>query len=925
MLRPQYIHSDHNARQQHPRQQARASSRRPRQPGPPRPSVEDEAFSLSHELRPGPPDAGGREACSRGSIDQEPIILDVNPPALKTPLQPARKRGVSHRDGISSESSTSSDESSGPRTPIDLGSGDDKRNRDRRYVFIPHDGAEIPLTYDEQMTPDHPKPSENNAKAEPQRGRKNVPKLDTDLPGVMASHDVPVQLERERSPYRSGPKAKETRISEEYLLSPELLSPKIRRPENPSHPIKQTRRASSIDPGRLVERSGNSSTTAARPPTIRHASAIPYAGEAMPSLMSSTNPGSKTPLRDAFPPTHRSSTMLDRDLPQSPRRSSPVPTLKRQGVPTDHHFRHENTPPTRALSISTGVAPAPAGSLPGSGAQQSLNAMLSSPLFDQRRASPRNSPRSSPVASRSSSPLSSPPRTPSAEAGNGKSSYNGSLRTSGSNSRPSSPLQPPHPAKATNHLDPQDDRFRTQRPAMRSRQTSPLPSAPSAHLQPDSAPRIDIRSPSPARHRRSSTYGGADQRSRSQHPIEQQIQATRDQHVETLKPGVVEPRRRSSSAVHTRPQLVVDSSRAQETMDSAQQRHLGLKSPTATRAASVGAPPATLPPCPRSRPVAGYNDWYSLRDDPTFKICPACRQAVSHAGYGRHLVPAFSKSPERPVQCSFSIPWIRMAYLLMVKKRRSDLSLLYDMADVAEDTPPCPGKKSMAGEWYRIYDVDSDRNVPGFYACPYCIRSLETIFPVLKGVFHKSRSRHSLEERTCSLRSDSSRFATYVDLLEDTANQANEFRRAPNTYRFVELAKKMEAIPPCSRDDMLRGRTWHVIPKLPEFTACSECYEDVVWPAVLQGLPLALQFTRTPQAVERPHVGVSCQMYSSKMRKVFSQACEEDDLDYLRKVALRRYRIERDLQHRIVEAQGLPRAEREGAMEDIIDEWQEWD
>ncbi|KAL8980535.1 MAG: hypothetical protein Q9177_005851 [Variospora cf. flavescens] len=247
------------------------------------------------------------------------------------------------------------------------------------------------------------------------------------------------------------------------------------------------------------------------------------------------------------------------------------------------------------------------------------------------------------------------------------------------------------------------------------------------------------------------------------------------------------------------------------------------------------------------------------------------------------------------------------------------------MADVAEETAPCPGKRPSARDWYRIHDIDSDRKVPGFYACPYCIQSLETIFPTLKGVFQQPRSRHSVEERACSLRSDSSRFATYVDLLEDTTNQAKEYRRAPNVYRFVELAKKMEAMPRCSRDDMLRGRTWHIIPKLPEFTACSECYEDVVWPAVLQGLPLATQFTRTPQAVEKPHVGVSCQMYSSRMKKVFLEACSDDDMGYLRRVALKRHRIERDLQKRIIEAQRLPRAQRETAMEDIVDEWQDWD
>ncbi|KAL8931140.1 MAG: hypothetical protein Q9208_000244 [Pyrenodesmia sp. 3 TL-2023] len=924
MQRPQDVYFDYNARQQHLRERARAPSRRPRKRWPPLPSAEDEMVSLAREFRPGPPDAGGEEARSRGSLDQQPLILDVDLPSTKNDSQIRKETGVKHRNRSASEDSISSDESSGPETPTDSGSGDERRNQDRRYVFIPQEGVEIPLTYDEPRTPIHAKPSESYSRAAPERGRRDVPKLDTDLPGANSTYDVPVQLERERSPYQSTPKTKETRFPGEYLLSHEMMSPKTRRPESPSrYHSKQPQRASSMNPGSVAELNDRRPTRAARPSTVRHASAMAFPGETTAALSSPTQFGSNTASRNAFPPVDKTSLRFDSDLPETPRRSSALQPEhdRQQELPSKQHPRKENIPSNRAPSTVTGRAPLATGPLPLSVAHHSLNAALSSPLFDRRQASPRNSPRSSPVASATSSPMSSPPRTPPAEAGNRKVNYIDSVRTSSLNSK----LHPSHASKPVDHLNAQGEGATGSRPAIRSRQTSPLPSAIHNSLEPDLNPRVDVRSPSPSRRRRSSTYGGNDQRSRSQHPSEHQTQEISEKKSQTLIPVGLEHRCRSSSAVGNRPRLTIDSSHAQETTDLSQPRHLSVKSPSATRAASVGAPPATLPPCPRSVPVGGHNDWYSLHDYPTFKICPSCREAVSRAGYGRHFVAAFSKSPERPVQCSFSIPWIRMAYLLMVKKRRSDANLLYDMADIAEDTAPCPGKRPSAREWYRILDVDSDRSVPGFYACPYCIRSLEAIFPVLKGVFYKSRSRRSLEEQACSLRSDSSRFATYVDLLEDTANQANEYRRAPNTYRFVELAKKLGAIPSCVRDDMLRGRAWHIIPRLPEFTACGECYEDIIWPAVLRGLPLASQFTKEPQVIAKPHVGISCQIYSSKMRNCFLEACSDDDFDYLRKVALKRHSMERDLQKRIVEAQRLPRDERETAMEDIVDEWQEWD
>ncbi|KAL8826913.1 MAG: hypothetical protein Q9170_007223 [Blastenia crenularia] len=923
MPRPQDAYFDYYARQQRLQERARAPSRRPRRRWPPFPSAEEEAISLAQEFEPGLPDFVGKEAQSRGTIDQQPIILDVDIP---TRPQSGKEREVKRPHTGSYADSTSSDESSGPETPSNSSSEDGDRNRDRRYVFIPQEGVEIPLTYDEPRTPIHPKRSESHAPAGSERGRRTIPKLDTDLSRAKSSQDTPLRIERERSPYSSVARTKQAQFSGDVLLSPEVTSPKIRQPSVPSHSSIPNRHGSSTAAGYPSDCSQRNPALPARPSMIRHASAMAYPGEAANRTDSPFNVEPSRTLHDSSAQIHRDSPKSGARTLGSSRdfRADDFPS----GIPPpESNFRHSNVRPPRALSVCTDRAPAASVASPSFVGQQSLNAMLSSPLLDRRRASPRNSPRASPQASPSSSPLSSPPRTPPAEASHRKSSYVESVRTSGSNSRPSSPLHLSQPIKAADQLSHAGGDLRDLRPAIRSRQTSPLPTVVTSHLEPNHGPRIDIRSPSrsPSRHRRSSTYSGEDQRSRSQAPAAPTAQAYPETKAPTLQHVRPEHRRRSSSAVNTRPPLTVDSSRAQAEAGVAKSRHLNITSPNMTRAASVGAPPATLPPCSRPLPVGGYNDWYSLYDYPSFKICPTCREAVSQAGYDRHMVATFSKSPERPHRCSFSIPWIRMAYLLLVKKRRSNVDLLHDMADVAEDTAPCPGKRPSVREWYRIQDVDSDHSIPGFHACPYCVRSLETIFPILKGTFRKSRSRHSVEERSCSLRTDSSRFATYVDLLEDTANHANEYRRAPNTYRFVELVKKTGDVPPCSRDDMLRGRSWHVIPKFPELTACGECYEDVVWPAILQGLPLAAQFSRTPQAVEKSHVGVSCQMYSEKMRKVFLEAARDDDFDYLRKVGRRRYEVERDLQRRIVEAQRLPRAEREEAMEDIVDEWQEWD
>ncbi|KAL8688550.1 MAG: hypothetical protein Q9218_005568, partial [Villophora microphyllina] len=888
--------------------------------------AEEEAIALAHEFRPGPPDVGGREARSRGSLDQQPIILGVDVPLRNVQRPPAKERAASVLTGSTSNGSTTSEDTSGPETPGDSSSGDEGKNQDRRYVFIPKEGVEIPLTYDEPRTPIHVQHSQPHAQPATERGRKNMLKVDTDLSRTKSSHDVPVRLERERSPYRSTPQAKEVRTSGEFLLSPDIMSPKIRHSETPTQPKSTQQSAPKPDVERSTMDHDQALRRPSRPPISRHASAMAHPGHGPPTPKTSEHDPTR---HESSSHRFRDTTRLEPDTVGSPRRSSAVPVehYSLREAPSKHHTRQTSVPRPRTFSGSTDKPPTQSPGLPSYAAHQSLNAMLSSPLTDRRRASPRNSPRASPQASPTASPLTSPPRTPPAETGNRKSSYLESTRTSQSSSRPSSPLQPPHAPRTLGHKDQEEDHYMRPRPAMRSRQTSPLPSAETRYLEPDAAPLINIRSPSPGGRRRSSSHLGDDYRSRSQHRAPSVAPQATESQTQTLRPGALEQRRRSSSFVHNRPSLTTDSSRAEQKGDISDSRHLSLKSPTTTRAASVGAAPAALPPCPRSEPVSGYHDWYTLRENSTFKICPSCREAVTEAGYGRHLVTAFTKPPDRPVQCSFSIPFNRMAYLLMIKKRRSDIDILYDMADIAEDTLPCTGKRPSSRDWYRINEIDSDRSVSGFYACPYCVQSLETIFPILKGnVFHKSRSsRHSTEERACDLRADSSRFTAYVDLLEDTANQAMEYRRAPNVYRFVELAKSMGAVPPCSRDDLLRGKLWPPLPTLPELTICSECYEDAVWPKVLHGSSLAGQVQRRPQLVGKAQEGLSCQMYSERMRKVFSEACHDGDagFEHLRRAALRRYRVERELQRRIVDAQRLSREEREQEMEDIVDEWQD--
>lgn len=914
--------------------------RRSRRAWPPCPRVEDEATSLSHEFQPPPFDTETSEASFRGHIDQQPIILEVN--ELISTVPPRSQTGKSEED-LRSLKSRSSSESLGSHTPDTV-----DENQDRRYVYIPEKGIEIPLTYDEPRTEKKPRPIEHSDR---ERGRKDTPRLDTKLSRKKSLEHVQSPLERERSPYAHAPKPsrlKEARFSGEYLLSPDILSPKIRFPEA-GHGHEASKKVDS--PGKIPGQAAISPEQPARPPMHRHVSATAYPGEPASAdgfrrrlsryevSSDETDDGAEESSHTLlFPsPGPGSQSDLTRDRPV-PRLDGPVPQNGRKHVSTQRHV----SPPLRPRSACDHRAPAPRVLLPtGLGPPSGSILSLSSQL-NARRASPRCSPAGTPH----SSPATTPPGTPPSNVHQRKNEFKKTKSNTLPIPRPSSPIQAPQSAKPP-YIAALDVRgIDESRPGLRSRQTSPLPSpgydsSSSGVRRPRSrqaspipsprderscfehGPRIDIREPSPAYHNRSSSYT-----TDSLHRLETRHASMLPYDMPsspTLRLPQTGHRRRASSNAETRPNLTTDPLILQKAFDSPHAA-MKLRPLGPARAVSVGpAPPATLPSCPRKDFAAGHSDWYTLVGFPSFAMCPTCRDAVMIPGYAHHFTPRAPKPRAEKTRCDFSVPWMRMAWLMTLSQKRPDVNLLYAVAEVAAYETPCPGKVEAIRDWHKLDDPNNGRHVSNFNVCPYCVRNVETLFPVLRGILRKARSHHSAQERICDLRIDSQRFSCYVDLLEETANQAMQFRRAPNTLRFVEFAKRMVLNRECPGEDVLRGQAWYIMPSIPEFTACEECYDLTVHPAIKRGSSIATQFTRKPQFVAPPHVGVSCQLHSPRMKRVFREACERNDFHHLRNVAVQRYRAERNLQLYYKECHRYLEDEKADRLTDLVKEWRRWE
>ena len=341
---------------------------------------------------------------------------------------------------------------------------------------------------------------------------------------------------------------------------------------------------------------------------------------------------------------------------------------------------------------------------------------------------------------------------------------------------------------------------------------------------------------------------------------------------------------------------------------------------------TVNAVPKSLPPCPRSKPVADYHDWYTIKEMPELDICPTCMSVVGNSRFRDSFVPSLAKPRSQEIQCALSRPWIRNAWIQIIKQHRRNLDLIYQLIHVPPTTKPCPGKRGEVRLWYRIVDPETGSAVPNFEACSACVRGVEYMFPQLKGVFKRSTG---LVERTCDLTCESKRFAGYMVQLDVAAVKCEVERlREPNIQALADHARRTARVRECTRDDKIRSQPWHFMPQLQEFTICEECFQDVVWPVINQ--PIAANINRTLQILpgEGPHSnGVSCQLYSDRMRKVFSEAVKYGDFDLLRSVATRRYGVEKLLQekHRLLMRDMAMGIDKTAELQDIIRQWMQWE
>jgi hypothetical protein len=143
-----------------------------------------------------------------------------------------------------------------------------------------------------------------------------------------------------------------------------------------------------------------------------------------------------------------------------------------------------------------------------------------------------------------------------------------------------------------------------------------------------------------------------------------------------------------------------------------------------------------------------------------------------------------------------------------------------------------------------------------------------------------------------------------MELERLAERRQREQLRQKDIQDFVDAMRRISRYRECVKDTMLATASWHFIPDLPEFTICEECFDDVVWP--LRDRPIAKDVSKTMKLVptlrkSQLGPGLSCQLYSERMRRIFREAVSKNDFEMLKTAAKHRYIME----HRLLEMQKL--------------------
>ncbi|KAK5013509.1 hypothetical protein LTR16_004489, partial [Cryomyces antarcticus] len=670
--------------------QAFRSSRGARRRWPPAPIVEDGASSLAKEFRPvkALDDEKSSEASCRGTIDQDPIIIEID-------------------------------------------------NNERRFVLV------------EDVRPSAlPTPPNSDAEKD-RRGRQKAPRIETDFDDVPVftrrapspyAYTKPGNLNTERSsgefflspdvmtpPSASRPRS--AARSERSHKSPSGYSP-----TGPTHPSARPVRNEALRTPTASDSSNDVSddseletVTAASFRRKREPAQYSFTQTSLPKADRGTSVHDFVKKSD---PCGASSSKWQDDKIQNSKRNIDVAG---SSVPPRYEDSKRKPTPLNPTVISqgdiysrpsAGLSPS-VGPLPGYNTGRAHSAAPVAPLSSAAASyylpSPPGSPRN--VGSKYSDV--SPKSEPRSKPASGASSRASSPRASNLGS----PYLSSSPPQSDTNLDSRHSSYSTYPYVRKDRARPPSRLASSVRQDSQSAsPHVGFQSSSPARPAASLPY--PDDESSQRMPAEED-----HQYLPSVRSSVPAPKHHqrtpSGSAAPLRSQLpALGISRPPVPTRHSLSGSVPNARPPPPRVASAFDVPrheptfacaALLPPlptCPRSGYSNRYDDWYTLEGSSSFDICPSCLDSIVGPTVYRRF---FKRSPLRPPNtqtvCDFRSLWMRVAWLMTLKQQRPRLDLIQAIASISATEQECPGRKKDIRAWYGIPDGNGG-HLRNFHICP---------------------------------------------------------------------------------------------------------------------------------------------------------------------------------------------------------------
>ncbi|KAI1767698.1 hypothetical protein GGR53DRAFT_86953 [Hypoxylon sp. FL1150] len=303
--------------------------------------------------------------------------------------------------------------------------------------------------------------------------------------------------------------------------------------------------------------------------------------------------------------------------------------------------------------------------------------------------------------------------------------------------------------------------------------------------------------------------------------------------------------------------------------------------------------------CPRRKAIAGCVDWLTLPRCDNFNICPSCYDvAFADTEFAHHFVPMPFRPADRPIACDFGTSrFYHIAYFLMSKHRKADLSLFRSIANIGTQGQPCAGPREITRTWFSVRDPRSARPVESFTVCASCAKTMEQLLPNLTGIFVPVESPAEPTRGVCAMQQQRERFAHYLDVLEAASDKALLAQSAPDVQALADRIRAMAAVPECAGSLPVTDARWYTMLSLPDFTVCEECFGGVVWPMIQSdSRSVAANFLQSPER----RALAACQLYSPRMRRVFAEAVRTGDVRYLAAKLRERDEKEQEFHARVV-------------------------